>query len=351
MSRHSRRADVLAATAAASNLLSELNIPKDERIDVFAAIRKLGLWLSFQKLDNLLGATFRHGVGGMLITTERPLNIQRYTAAHELGHWVLHNDDYTWDTDATVVGASYSPREHAAQVFGAAFLMPRQLVQRTLRRLGHIRGGLVSPLIAYQASRDMGVSYEAVLTQMRTLGIITETEQSSLRSVPPIVIKTQLAGGRRPANANANVWVPAPEQLSDVVVGVGDEVVVDIPENRTTGYRWKLPSTASNLGVSHNRGGSGEQIEVVEDEFALNEATPVNPQIVGAPGRRRLILRAKNPGDWTLPLALVRSFQPESDPIERITVSGKVQLDPARMQARINAGLNPDELSTLTRSI
>ncbi|WP_461187961.1 protease inhibitor I42 family protein [Arthrobacter sp. Z4-13] len=314
-------------------------------MDVFAAIRKLGIWLTFQPLDNLLGATVRHGVGGMLITTERPLSIQRYTAAHELGHWVLHDDEYTWDTDATVIHGSYSLREHMAQVFGAAFLMPRQLVQTTLRRLGLERGGSVSPAIAYQASRDMGVSYEAALTQMMLLRIINESEYASLKSVTPISIKTELTGGRRPANANANVWVPDPNQLGGLNIGVGDEVVVVVPENRTTGYRWSIPNSVESVDFTLNRGDKAGGVELVQDDFTLGKASSAGEAVIGGQGRRRMILRANSPGEWALPLTLTRSFQPGSTPIDQITVGGRVQLDAARVQARINAGLDPDVLS------
>lgn len=346
MVSYSRRGpEALRANAAAWNLLSELDIPKDAPVDVFAAIRKLGLWLTFQRLDNLLGATFRNGAGGILITTERPLSIQRYTAAHELGHWILHNDDYTGDTDAMVVGGAYSPREHMAQVFGAAFLMPRPLVHRTLRRLGMKRGGHVSPAVAYQAARDMGVSYEAALTQMKTLKIINEAEYASLKSISPITIKTQLSGGRRPANANANVWLPRAEELAELNVGVGDEVVVDIPENRTTGYRWNIQDSLGGGGLAQKDEGRAAKVELVQDEFAVAQTSTSAETVVGNPGSRRLIFRAISPGEWQLPLALTRSFHPGSPPIDQICVGGRVQLDVARVQARINAGLNPDDLS------
>lgn len=327
--------------SAASQLHAKLDIARDRQVDVFEAIRALGIWLVFQKLDNLLGVTVRQGVGGIAITTERPLNLQRYTAAHELGHWVLHDDEYTWDTDETVLQGDASAREHAAQIFAGAFLMPRQLVVGTLRRLGLGRGDRISPLIAYRASTIMGVSYEAALNQLRTMNLLTREEYSAHKEVRPINIKTELSGGIRPKNPQANVWSPAVEELQELNMAIGDEVVISVPENRTTGYRWMVPAQA--------QAANGEQgiadIELVADDFELGTTgvadTTAEPK-AGAGGHRRMIFRANGAGHVVLPLALRRSFQADSPLADLITVSGKVQLDPARLQARVIAGLQTE---------
>ena len=73
-------------------------------IDPFAAIDRLGLTLNITKLDNLLGAVVPQGDGGVLITSERSPAIQRYTAAHEIGHWILHEDHLRMDGEAEVLG-------------------------------------------------------------------------------------------------------------------------------------------------------------------------------------------------------------------------------------------------------
>jgi hypothetical protein len=61
------------------------------RIDVFAAIGKLGATLMFQPLDKLLGAYLPAEELGVLITTNRTLPVQRFTAAHELGHLYMRH--------------------------------------------------------------------------------------------------------------------------------------------------------------------------------------------------------------------------------------------------------------------
>jgi hypothetical protein len=51
---------------------------EERRIDVFSVISKLGATLMFQPLDKLLGAYLPGDENGVLITTQRPLRIQRF---------------------------------------------------------------------------------------------------------------------------------------------------------------------------------------------------------------------------------------------------------------------------------
>lgn len=335
-----QRLQSMAAMAAATHVHAQLGLDRSKPIDVFEAIRSLGIWLVFQRLDNLLGATVRQGAGGIIITTERPLNLQRYTAAHELGHYVLHDDVYTWDTDETVLRGDTSAREQAAQVFAGAFLMPRQLVTGTLRRLGVGRGDYIAPMVVYKAATIMGVSYEAALQQLKSMNMLTMRQYLAHKEIKPMTIKTELSGGIRPKNPQANVWSPSPEDLQALNVAIGDEVVIDMPENRTTGYRWTLPSQLS-IGTASLPEDGAAKLELVSDNFQLPE-TPASPgRAIGGGGRRRLVLRANAPGQVAVPLALRRSFEAEAPPAELITLSGKVQMDPAREQARLIAGLGP----------
>ena len=59
-------------------------------VDVFAAGLAINLPLLLRPLKVLLGAYLPHPIPGVLVTTERPLSIQRFTAAHEVGHFSLH---------------------------------------------------------------------------------------------------------------------------------------------------------------------------------------------------------------------------------------------------------------------
>ena len=88
-------------------------------------------------MDGLLGAFVPEGAGGVLITDQRPITVQRYTAAHELGHWRLeHGHGLALDGEEHVFGANPVERERLAQVFAASLLMPPPLVLSLLARIG-----------------------------------------------------------------------------------------------------------------------------------------------------------------------------------------------------------------------
>jgi Zn-dependent peptidase ImmA (M78 family) len=230
----------LSAIESAGRLLTELGVDQNEQIDVFKICEDLGLWLAFLPMDNLLGAFIPEGAGGVLITTQRPIPIQRYTAAHEIGHWRLDHGN-ALDSEEFVLGATHVEREQLAQIFAASLLMPPPLVLGILERLG-VQGTNLGPRHAYELAREAGVSYEAAVRQLTHLELITPETASALRQARPIAVKAEIAFGRRPVSGHADVW-PVDEAWDDHVLSirVEDEVLISLPENRSTGYRWMFP--------------------------------------------------------------------------------------------------------------
>jgi len=230
----------LRAADSAGRLLDELDIDPTRQVDVFSICEDLGLWLTFMPMDGLLGAFIPEGVGGVLITDQRPITVQRYTAAHELGHWRLeHGHGLALDGEEYVFGATPPERERLAQVFAATLLMPLPLVLSLLTRIGAGDHKPVGASEAYFVAREAGVSYEASVRQLCNLQVITAAEATALLQVRPLTVKSELAGGRRPVHGYADVW-PVDEAWNDMLVSLhaDDEVVVSLPENRSTGYQW-----------------------------------------------------------------------------------------------------------------
>jgi hypothetical protein len=58
-------------------------------VNVFALISQLEVPLLLRPLEGLLGAYLNSPSRGILITTQRQLSIQRFTAAHELGSGLI----------------------------------------------------------------------------------------------------------------------------------------------------------------------------------------------------------------------------------------------------------------------
>jgi IrrE N-terminal-like domain/Papain family cysteine protease len=239
------------AAHSALRLLDELNVDQSEQIDVFGLCEDLDLWLAFMPMDNLLGAFIPEGAGGVLITTQRPIPIQRFTAAHEIAHWRLdHGHGLALDGEEHVLGATPVEREQLAQVFAATLLMPPPLVFGVLERLG-VDGTKIEPEHAYALAREAGVSYEAAVRHLAHLDVIRGDQVPVLLASRPLRIKANLALGRRPVSGYADVW-PVDEAWDDQLISlrVEDEVVISLPENRSTGYRWMFPDEPQNVATA-----------------------------------------------------------------------------------------------------
>jgi Zn-dependent peptidase ImmA (M78 family) len=242
----------MQAAESAGRLLDELGIEITRQIDVFSICEELGLWLAFMPMDGLLGAFVPEGTGGVLITEKRPIPVQRYTAAHELGHWRLeHGHGLALDGEEHVFGTTQAERERLAQVFAASLLMPPALVLSLLGRVGLGGDKSIGPRDAYYVAREAGVSYEASVRQMGNLQVITPAEVTALLRVRPLTVKSDLAGGRRPVHGYADVW-PVDEAWNNQQVSLkaDDEVIVSLPENRSTGYRWLFEDEITEVRVS-----------------------------------------------------------------------------------------------------
>lgn len=268
----------IQAAESAGRLLAELEVDPARQVDVFGMCEDLGLWLAFLPMDKLLGAFIPEGAGGVLVTTQRPIPIQRYTAAHEIGHWRLdHGHGIALDGEEHVLGATAVEREQLAQIFAASLLMPPPLVFGVLDRLD-ATGASLDPHHAYAVAREAGVSYEAAVRQLTHLELITPDHAVELRRQRPLQIKADLALGRRPVNGYADVW-PVNEHWDDMLlaVRVEDEVVISLPENRSTGYRWMFSGEHSPpqvtapppaLHTHQDQPPDAAQLAALRDQFA-----------------------------------------------------------------------------------
>jgi Zn-dependent peptidase ImmA (M78 family)/predicted secreted protein len=279
------------ALQAAADLLDELRVDQEEPLDVFQAVEDLGLWLVFQPLDGLLGAVLPQGQGGIMITTQRRPAIQRYTAAHEIGHWQLDHSPLAFDTDHDILNPDANERERLAQWFASYLLMPPPLVHATASRYGVRNNAPVSPSQAYQVARDMGVSYEAALRQMTNLRVITDNQRDGLLETQPLRAKQELAHGHRPENGYADVWIVDMQAPQHHKILIGDEIVITLPENRSTGYRWLDDNLNMQRAVRRARpappplvpdaltapADKAEPVPGAGDHAAGEQATPVPP--------------------------------------------------------------------------
>ncbi|MFH1554742.1 MAG: ImmA/IrrE family metallo-endopeptidase [Pseudomonadota bacterium] len=191
-----QRAAILAGTKAAHSLHLDLGIREQcerhggSRIDVFNAIAKLGATLMFQPLDKLLGAYVPSDEPGVLITTKRPLPVQRFTGAHELGHLYMKHEP-SLDDEKILRRAPFGsdPRagrqEREADAFAAIFLAPAWLLVLILQRQGWTGRDLQDPRIVYQTSLRLGTSYQATCHALERHKVVGRATCNELLSVEP----------------------------------------------------------------------------------------------------------------------------------------------------------------------
>lgn len=269
------RSQARHALQEADSLLEDLGVDQEAPVDVFSIVDELGLWLVFNRLDNLLGAVVPRGNGGIMLSTQRGAAVQRYTAAHEIGHWVLDYGEASFDTEDDI----YHPgadRELLAQIFASHLLMPPPLVFAVGARYGIHDARTATPTAVYLLARDIGSSYEAVARQLVTLEIISRAQRDELLRIRPAAIKAELCLGHRPTGP-VEVW-PMSLDSSGTALSVteGDEVVVLLPENRTTGYRWLTDEDLER-----------RSLRTVNPPPTLDEAHPVVVQRQWTPSRGR----------------------------------------------------------------
>lgn len=317
----------------AQRVRRRLGLALDRRLDVYAVIEAEGVWLMFQPLRDLFGFYRRlDEVAGIVVNTNHPASLQRYTAAHELGHHLLGHgfsldevrnidgargiddarefEDVLAARSTTEVGDPL--QEAAAQAFAGTFLMPIQVVNHALVARGFDRDHpRLGPADVYELSLEFGTSYEATVTQLAVLEKITWAQTRELR-LPPVTIKTSLAGGRRPQDARADVWlVHAGDSERDLPLRVGDEVVLRLPEIPSSGYAWTL----------HRR--QFAALELVRD---VPEAGEDDRDRYGGDAVRLVHLRATTPGVDDIIVVLARPW--EDAPLQQVVVHVHVAGEP-----------------------
>jgi Zn-dependent peptidase ImmA (M78 family) len=123
--------------SAAEQLLARLNI-REVPTPIEEIARSLDIRISRAPSADFSGLLIRKD-GRALIgvnSNEAPVR-QRFTIAHELGHFILHpqKDAFVDFRKELGEGETRPPRERHADMFAAALLMPRKILLKDFRRL------------------------------------------------------------------------------------------------------------------------------------------------------------------------------------------------------------------------
>ena len=291
MARSPAAAARLDAVAAANRLHADLDLRRRVTegrgfIDVFEAIGDLDIPLVFKPLESALGLCLPSPLRGIMVTTKRGLHIQRFTAAHELGHDALEHQGSV-DREILERGPN-SPsdgrdlQEIAAEAFAAEFLLPRWLYRHHIRAQGWtIADDLRRPETIYQLSLRMVASYEATCWGLLSHQIMLYDQVRELSKAKLGELKAGLGEGHKPSDSWADVWKVTQRDNGATLLGNPDDLLrIELEETPSSGYRWGVEALAP------------DDWELLADTSQFQ----TSPVLYGAPSRRVVVARPRHGG-------------------------------------------------------
>ena len=326
------REAILSGAKEANRLHQELHTETKLRgtrgpVDVFGALLKCETTVMFRPLDGLLGACLSFPACGVLISTKRPLAVQRFTGAHELGHVVMHHP-FSADGDE-ILGAAEALTDSAevqANAFAAAFLIPRWLLVIHAKAQGWSGDSINDPAVLYQLSLRVGASYEATALALKTHGLIDGNTHAELRRVQPKMLKQKLLPGYEPENWYRDVWLLTEKDEGVVIQGQPDDLFLfRLNEKTGAGYLWDMQELKK------------QGFAIVRDSRDLASIA----QAVGSDVRREVTAHPEEPSVGEVSLALRRPWQRSAMPVEqlhlRYDVRGKERGLPRAFRQQLEA--------------
>jgi hypothetical protein len=133
--------------------------------------------------EDLAGFLYMSGpFGRVFVNADDPVTRRRFTAGHELGHFVLHREFLggkvsLGDSPATVIEVedeSAAAMERQANRFAAELLMPATVCRARAEAFRKTYGVCPRTLFAYHLASELVVSPEAMRYRLRELGVSDE---------------------------------------------------------------------------------------------------------------------------------------------------------------------------------
>jgi Zn-dependent peptidase ImmA (M78 family) len=293
---------------AAARLHQKLGLRKDieatgGNVDVFSAIHAVDLTLLLRPLQGLLGVYLNEPTPGVLVTTQRPMSIQRFTAAHELGHFSMRHlpslDDENFLRRMPISGEpTGEPRadfqEIEADAFAVEFMMPRWLIFWHAARQGWTADEFRKPIRVYQLALRIGASYEATSWTLVRHRLITAAIARELLKTQPRQLKAALLEAYKPKDYRGDVWLLTERDAGTRIDGSRNDLfVLRLEEHSGGGYLWDMDLLkASGFGIVRDEleaidgdgiGGplirrvTAEPTEPYRGRIALDERRPWEP--------------------------------------------------------------------------
>jgi hypothetical protein len=235
-----------------------------------------------------------------MVTTERQMSIQRFTAAHELGHHELGHQP-SLDNEGILrrnapqrVVSDQDAREIAANAFAAEFLMPRWLMIWHCNRHGWTKDHFRRPDVIYQLSLRLGTSYEATSWTLARDNFITDQQARELLQTEPREIKVAALAKFKPKDYRGDVWLLTEKDAGTRIDGSRNDLfVLKLTEHSGSGYVWDFDQLKdSGFGIV------GDDVASPDDDS------------VGGPVMRRITAASPEPHRGTIAIEERRPWAP-----------------------------------------
>lgn len=161
---------------AATDLLQRHGIVKPH-VDVGRIAKLEGIRVVEERLDSeISGMLYRDGGRSIILVNQEDAPVRkRFSIAHELGHFLLHDSSMVFVDrrvrfrDATSSQGT-NPEEIEANSFAAELLMPESWVLREASRLRQRRSALTDEELIVELARLFQVSKQALEYRLANLG-------------------------------------------------------------------------------------------------------------------------------------------------------------------------------------
>ena len=149
----------------AEKLLSHLGLDNITAVDISSIAKKLGLNVYSASFENnaISGyIKYENGEKNIYVNNTQSVQRQRFTIAHEIAHFILHQDLLTKEGGTPMFrGGDNNPAERQANRLAAAILMPKSKVTQMYK--------------SHKSINDMAqlfwVSYDAMANRISSLGL------------------------------------------------------------------------------------------------------------------------------------------------------------------------------------
>jgi Zn-dependent peptidase ImmA (M78 family) len=277
------RDQMLAVAKRADEVLVKANARdrlKDgySRIDPFAIAALDEVPVLVRPLERLLGAFLREDQPGIMVNGERPAGLVHMTCAHELGHYFL---GHATTADARIdYDSNADLMERQADWFAYSLLTPRWLIASIMKRKAWTTASLKNPIVAYQLSLRMGVSYTGTVWSLQRQNLLSPVDAKRLAGVSPKDIKQSISASPIDDARSQDVWL-LDERDRDLTLEprTRDKFTVELPNNLSAGYMWSIDEASAEGFRLQPVLVDGEAEVPDEPPIAVGHAVPMQYEI------------------------------------------------------------------------